>query len=86
MGTAVCSSGIPVIFGSSSDRSYHYKIERKESGGCQIAAKKTLLGDFSFVEEFEIGCIFTVGMELENIVIMTLFLSPGYVLWKTGVI
>lgn len=31
------------------------------------------------------GCILSTGMDLEGTVAMTIFLSPRYVLWKTGV-
>lgn len=30
------------------------------------------------------GCTFSIGIELENTLLMTLFLSPGCVLWKAG--
>lgn len=34
---------------------------------------KALLRDFSFVEAFEMGCAFSVGIKLENAIIMTYF-------------
>lgn len=62
------------------------ETEEKENIGCQIAAKKALLGDCSFVQEFEMGCTLSTVMKLENTVTIKLFLPPGFVLWKTMVI
>lgn len=62
------------------------ETEEKENIGCQIVAKKALRGDFSFVQEFEMGCTLSTVMKLENTVTITLFLPPGYVPWKTMVI
>ena len=40
-------------FGLRSDGSCHYRTGEKENGGCQIVAT---LGDFTFAEEFKMGC------------------------------
>lgn len=69
-------SEVAAIFGFGSDRSYHYRIEEKENGKYQTIAKKAHLGDFFLVEKFEMGCSLSTGMDLENTVIMTVFLSP----------
>lgn len=69
MTTSVSYSDIAAVFGLS-DMSYHYRKERERNGGCQTVAKKALLRDFCFVEEFEM----VVLSQLGNTVIMTLFL------------
>lgn len=85
MATSVNDSEVAAVFGFSSGRSCHYRIDEKENGKYETVAKKTHIGDFFLVEKFEMGCIRSTGMDLKNTVIMTIFLSPGYVLWKTGV-
>ena len=40
-------------FGLRSDGSCHYRTGEKENGGCQTVAT---LGDFTFAEEFKMGC------------------------------
>ena len=85
MATSVNDSEVAAIFGCGSDRRYHYRIEEKENGKYQTIAKKTHLGDFFLIEKFEMDCILSTRIDLENTFIMTIFLSPGYVLWQTGV-
>lgn len=59
---------------------------------------KALLRDFSFVEDSEMGCVFSVGIKLENTIIMTYFYLQDvisgeqgslkedvYICWKTVV-
>lgn len=67
MTSSVSYSDAAAIFGLSSDR------RRGKNGGRQVMVSKALLRDFSFVEDFEIGCTFSVGIKLENTIIMTYF-------------
>lgn len=76
MATSVSYTGVDAIFGFGNDRSYHYRKEEKENDADEITAKKALPGDFSLVEKFEMGCVLSTGMDLEDIVAMTVFLSP----------
>lgn len=56
----------------------------KKHGGCQVMVSKALLRDFSFVEAFEMGCAFSVGIKLENAIIMTYFYLHDVISEKQG--